>query len=164
MCSKAMSAAAIPVPTSSRPRQSSGLAVAAGPPRISLTANNNPMMPIGMLTKKIQRQDPSVAMAPPRTGATTGAVSAGQVSSAMARTRSALALKRSTASLPTGTIIAPPMPWSTRIATSIGSETLSAHPTDATVNTAIAAMNTGRMPNRSAVQPLAGINTATVSR
>ena len=49
-------------------------------------------MPIGMLTKKIHRHDPSVAIAPPRTGATTGAASAGHVSIAMARTRSDLAL------------------------------------------------------------------------
>ena len=58
-----------------------------------------------MLTKKIHRQEPTVAIAPPRAGATTGAASAGHVSSAMARTRSVLALKRSTASLPTGTIM-----------------------------------------------------------
>ena len=122
------------------------------------------MMPIGMLTKKIHRHDPSVAIAPPRTGATTGAARAGHVSIAMARTRSDLALYRSTASLPTGTIIAPPTPCSTRVTTSIGSDTLSAHPTEARVKTAIAAMNTGRMPNLSAIQPLAGISTATVTR
>lgn len=91
-------------------------------------------------------------------------MSAGQVSNAMARTRSVFALKRSTASLPTGTIIAPPTPCNTRIATSIGSDALSAHPNDAIVKTAIAPRNTGRMPNLSAIHPLAGINTATVSR
>ena len=80
-------------------------------------------MPIGMLTRKIHRHEPSVAMPPPSTGATTGAASAGQVNSAMARTRSDLPLNRSTARRPTGTIIAPPMPCSTRIATSIGSDT-----------------------------------------
>ena len=121
-------------------------------------------MPSGMLTRKIQRQLPTVAMAPPRTGASTGAASAGQVSTAIARTRSALPLKRNTASLPTGTIMAPPIPWAIRIPTSMGNDTLSAQPTEARVNTAMAAMNTARMPNRSAIQPLAGISTATVTR
>ena len=32
------------------------------------------------------------------------------------------------------------------------------------MKTAIAAMNTRRIPNRSAIQPLAGISTATVTR
>lgn len=105
-----------------------------------------------------------MAMAPPRAGASTGAVSAGHVSSAIARTRSVLALKRSTASLPTGTISAPPMPCATRMPTNIGSDVLSAHPSEATVNTAIAVTNTGRMPNRSASHPLHGISTATVTR
>ena len=48
--------------------------------------------------------------------------------------------------------------------TSIGSDTLAAHPIDARVNTAIAAMNTRRMPNLSAIHPLTGISTATVTR
>ena len=47
-------------------------------------------MPIGMLTMKIHRHDANVAIAPPSAGATTGAARAGQVSSAIARTRSAL--------------------------------------------------------------------------
>jgi hypothetical protein len=38
------------------------------------------------------------------------------------------------------------------------------HSTEPTVNTAIAARNTVRVPYRSATQPLAGINTATESR
>ena len=56
------------------------------------------------------------------------------------------------------------MPCSTRMPTSIGSDTLAAHPIEASVNTAIAVMNTRRMPNRSAIHPLAGISTATVTR
>ena len=122
------------------------------------------MMPSGMLTMKIHRQEPTVATAPPRIGASTGAARAGQVSHAIARTRSPFALDRSTRRRPTGTISAPPTPWTTRIATSIGSDTLAAHPTDASVNTAIAAMNTLRVPNRSAIHPLTGMRTATVTR
>ena len=81
-------------------------------------------MPSGMLTIKIHRQEPTVATAPPRIGASTGAARAGQVSHAMARTRSPFALDRSTRRRPTGTIRAPPTPCTTRIATSIGKDTL----------------------------------------
>ena len=121
-------------------------------------------MPIGILIRKIHRHDPKVTIAPPNATASTGAASAGQVSSAIARTRSDLPELRSTASLPTGTIIAPPMPCRIRAATSIGSETLAAQPMDATVKTTIAVMNTRRTPKRSAIQPLAGMSTATVTR
>jgi hypothetical protein len=102
-------------------------------------------------------------MAPPSAGASTGAVSAGQVSRAIARTLSDLPDRRSTASRPTGTIIAPPTPCSTRIPTSIGSVVLTAHPTEATVNSAMAVMKTRRTPNRSAIHPVAGMSTATVT-
>jgi hypothetical protein len=44
------------------------------------------------------------------------------------------------------------------------SESARPHSTDPTVNTAIAARNTARVPYRSATQPLAGMNTATLSR
>jgi hypothetical protein len=50
------------------------------------------------------------------------------------------------------------------MATSIGSDTLSAHPSEARVKIAIAAVNTGRAPNLPATQPLAGMRTATVTR
>ncbi len=60
--------------------------------------------------------------------------------------------------------MAPPTPWATRMATSIGSDTLAAQPIEAIVNTAIAAMKTRRTPNRSAIHPVAGISTATVTR
>lgn len=92
MFSNAIKAAAMPEPSASKPGQSSGRTVACGPPRTSLSARTIPITPIGMLTAKIHRQLPRVAIAPPSTGATTGAVSAGQVRSAMARTRSDLLL------------------------------------------------------------------------
>ena len=146
------------------PRQSRERTDGVGSPCTSLSANKNPTMPIGMLIRKIHRHVANVAIAPPNAGAMTGAASAGQVSSAMARTRSDLSEYRNTASRPTGTIIAPPMPCSTRMPTSIGSDTLAAHPIEAIVKTAIAVMNTRRTPNRSAIHPVAGISTATVTR
>ena len=124
----------------------------------------NPMMPSGMLSRNIQRHEPTVTMAPPSATAMIGAANAGHVSSAIARTRSDLSEYRNTASRPTGTIMAPPTPCSTRIATSIGRDALAAQPTDATVNITMAVRNTRRMPNRSAIQPVAGISTATVTR
>src|ERR1700754_2803815 len=81
----------------------------------------------------------------------------------MARTRSGLAVVRSTTRRPTGTIIAPPAPCSTRVAVSIGRLVASAHPAEATVNITSAAMNTRRAPKRSASQPLIGMSTASVS-
>ena len=164
MLSNAISAAAMPAPITASPRQSSGAGLETPPPRISLNDNKNPIMPSGMLTMKIHRQEATVATAPPRIGATTGAARAGQVSHAIAWTRSPFSLDRNTRRRPTGTIKAPPIPCTTRIATSIGSDTLAAHPTDARVNTAIAAMKTRRVPNRSAIHPLTGMRTATVTR
>ena len=81
----------------------------------------------------------------------------------MARTSSLLAVVRSTTSRPTGTIIAPPMPCSTRVATSIGRFTANAQPIEASVKIAIAVPKTRRAPNRSASQPLIGMSTASVS-
>jgi len=75
-----------------------------------------------------------------------------------------LAAVETTMFRPTGTIIAPPTPWSTRMATSSPRLTLAAQPTEAKVNNAIAVRNTGRLPNRLVSQPLSGISRASVSR
>jgi hypothetical protein len=68
----------------------------------------------------------------------------------MARIRSALAVARSTASRPTGTISAPPTPCRIRVAVSVPRFGARAHPTEATVKIMIASVNTRRTPNRSA--------------
>ena len=81
----------------------------------------------------------------------------------MARTSSDLAVVRSTTSRPTGTIIAPPTPCRTRVATSVGRSTAAAQPSEARVKMAMAIMKIRRAPNRSASQPLIGMNTARVS-
>ena len=77
-------------------------------------------MPSGTLIRKIHRQEAYVLRMPPSAGAITGATRAGQVRYAMALTSSDLAVVRSTTSRPTGTIIAPPTPCSTRVPVSIG--------------------------------------------
>ena len=101
---------------------------------------------------------------PPTGGPSTGAAKAGQVSSAMAPTRADFSVVRSTVSRPTGTIIAPPSPCSTRAATNGHRPVHRPHSIDAPVKIAIALTNTSRVPNRSATQPLSGMNTARVSR
>ncbi len=63
---------------------------------------------------------------------------------------------RSSTRRPTGTIIAPPMPWTMRAAMSVGRLSAMPHPAEPKVKTAIAQQNTGRAPNRSAIQPDSG--------
>jgi hypothetical protein len=101
---------------------------------------------------------------PPTKGAITGAVSAGQVSRAIVRTSSPFSVTRSTLRRPTGTIIAPPTPCSTRITVSWVRSVLRAQSTEATVNTTIAPRKMWRAPKRTESQPLSGMATATVSR
>ena len=100
---------------------------------------------------------------PPIGGPTTGPISPGQVVSAIARTISALLAERSTTSRPTGDISAAPAPCSRRAPTNSLIDWLAPHMIEASVNTAIAAQNTVRGPNRSASQPLAGIVAASAS-
>jgi hypothetical protein len=87
-----------------------------------------------------------VTMKPPTGGPSTGPSSAGTVSQAMAATSSCLAAVRSRTSRPTGTIIAPPMPWRTRAPTRKASESARPHRIEPMVNTAIAARKTVRVP------------------
>src|SRR3984893_7106310 len=103
-------------------------------------------------------------MNPPSGGPITGPTSAGTVTQAMALTSALLSIERSSTSLPTGVIMAPPMPCTMRAITKLVTEEESAQPIDPTRNTAIAIENTARAPNRTAVQPLAGMNTASDSR
>ncbi len=105
-----------------------------------------------------------MTMKPPSGGPTTGPTSAGTVSQDIAATSSDFATERSSTSRPTGTIIAPPTPCRMRAATRKARSSARPHRIEPTVNTAIAARNTVRVPNRSAIQPLAGMNTARLSR
>ena len=75
----------------------------------------------------------------------------------------AFEVRASTTRRPTGTIIAPPTPWATRKATSSARLELAAQASDEAVNSAIADRNTGRAPQRAAIQPLRGMSTASVT-
>ena len=103
-------------------------------------------------------------MKPPSGGPISGPIIAGIDTQAMALTSSRRSTVRTSTSRPTGVIIAPPMPWMMRARTNSEIELDSAQPIEPSTNTPIAARNTVRAPNRSAVQPLIGMNTASESR
>src|SRR5882724_5331138 len=103
-------------------------------------------------------------MKPPSGGPITGPISAGTVTQAIACTSPLLSIERSSTSRPTGVIIAPPRPCRMRAITKCVTDVDIAQPIDPSMNTPIAIENTMRAPNRSAVQPLAGMKTASDSR
>ena len=103
-------------------------------------------------------------MKPPSGGPSTGATSPGQTIVPIAVTRWRLSVIRSTISRPTGTIAAPPAPWTKRAAVKVHRPRDRPQRIEATVNSAIAPPTTVRGPNRSAIQPLIGMNTASATR
>src|SRR3954462_8521429 len=123
-----------------------------------------PSSPIGILIRKIQCQEKYVVMKPPSGGPITGPTRAGTVTHAIALTSALLSIERSSTRRPTGVIIAPPMPWMMRAITKCVTEVESAQPIEPTMKTATARLNTSRAPKRSAVHPLAGMNTASDNR
>ncbi len=82
------------------------------------------------------------------------------VNQPMARISFSLGVEPTTISRATGVIIAPPIPWRMREATSASRFRDSPHRAEPARNTTMAVMNTRRAPKRSAAQPLAGVNTA----
>ena len=117
-----------------------------------------------MLTKKIQRQSVTVTMKPPSGGPNSGPMREGMVREASAATSSAFGTERRMMSRPTGTIIAPPTPWTSRQAANDFSERENAQPMEAAMNTASAVRKVVRAPSRSATQPLIGTNTASLEQ
>src|SRR5712671_3556709 len=103
-------------------------------------------------------------MKPPSGGPITGPTSAGTVTHAIALTKALLSMERSSTSRPTGVIIAPPTPCRMRAITKWVTLVDNAHPIEPIMKTPMAIENTMRAPKRSAVQPLAGMKTASDSR
>ena len=103
-------------------------------------------------------------MTPPASGAMTGAIRPGHTMYDMSRMIWLFSACPSTTMRPTGTIIAPPAPWTMRSATSSGSVVLSAQPSEAPVKIAMADRKIRRGPKRTVIQPLSGMSTASVSR
>ncbi len=65
---------------------------------------------------------------------------------------------------PTGTIMAPPIPWRNRASTNPVRELAAAQASDPTMNTAMAARKIRRAPNRSAIHPETGMKIARLTR
>ncbi len=103
-------------------------------------------------------------MKPPTGGPTSGPTSAGILSHDMAATSSLFGVERTSTSLPTGVIMAPPMPCRKRDTTKAPSEFDTAQATEPRAKTAIAARNTFLAPKRSAIQPLIGMKMASDTR
>ncbi len=123
-----------------------------------------PSRPTGTLMMKIQRQDRVVVRNPPTGGPSNGPIVAGISTQNMAVISSLLLTLRISTSRPTGTIIAPPAPCSSRAPTRKARPGAAAHRIEPAVNSTIAARNTVRLPYRSAARPLAGISTARLTR
>jgi len=145
---------------SKKPPQSNGpgcVPFSGGTQRITAAM---PSRPIGMLRLKIHGQSATLSTKPASGGPISGPTSAGMVNQAMPRIRCSFGVELTTISRATGVIIAPPMPWTIRAPTSSGSVRESPQSAEPARKTSIAVMNTRRAPNRSAAQPLMGMNTA----
>ncbi len=103
-------------------------------------------------------------MAPPNSGPAMRPMAGGTVNQTMAATMRSGGTLRSRIRRPTGTIMAPPRPCSTRNSTSEGSELAAPHRAEPSAKKAMAPQKTRRAPKRSAHQPLIGRNTARLSR
>ena len=103
-------------------------------------------------------------MKPPIGGPMTGPIRAGTVSQASALRISDFGTERSRISRPTGTIIAPPRPCSARASTKAAKVPLKPQRIEPSVKTAMAEQKMVRAPNRSAIQPDAGMKTARLMR
>src|SRR6267143_1225789 len=86
-------------------------------------------------------------MKPPTGGPTTGATSPGHVMYVIEWIRLCFSVVRNTTRRPTGTIIAPPIPWMTRAAVNCHNPLLSPQRIEDNVKTTIAETNMVRAPN-----------------
>ena len=112
--------------------------------------------------RKIQCQEATSTSQPPNVGPISGLISPGMAMKLIARRNCSRGKARSTASRPTGISSAPPSPCTTRDATSAPRLWEMAHSSDPRANSAMASRYTRRVPNRSAIQPEAGISMAMV--
>ena len=122
-----------------------------------------PSRATGRLIRKIQCQEATSTSQPPSEGPISGPISPGMAMKPMARRNCSRGKARSTASRPTGINSAPPSPCTTREATSAPRLWEIAHSKEPRANSAIASRYILRVPNRSAIQPEAGISMAMVS-
>ncbi|MNE11947.1 hypothetical protein D3C80_1047250 [compost metagenome] len=122
-----------------------------------------PTIPTGRFIRNIQCQDAYSTRIPPSAGPSNGPTCPGKVTNVIAAMYCARGTIFITVSRPTGTIIAPPTPCNTRDITSSFSVSAWAQNNEPRVNRTMAAKKIFRTPILSAIQPLAGSITATVS-
>ena len=120
-------------------------------------------IPIGMLTKKIQRQPTYVVSAPPTSGpiATATPTVAPQIPNAVPRSRpwnSCEMIASETANIP-----APPIPCTPRARISQSGDCAAPHSAEAPVKSTIATRKTRLRPSRSPSEPALSIVAASVS-
>ncbi len=118
---------------------------------------------IGMLTKKIQRQEMPLVSTPPSTGPTATAtpVVAPNAPNATPRSRPLNADAISASAV--ANIAAPPIPWNARASWRKKMSCAAPHATEPTRNSAVPMMNTRRRPNRSASEPAVSSRAARLS-
>src|SRR5216684_9263255 len=104
------------------------------------------MTPIGRLRKKIACQEKYVVSKPPTIGPTVGPIIAGIVIQFIAETSPERGKLRSRIRRPTGVIMAPPNPCTTRISSIIGRLGDSPQSAEPEAKIANAAQNTTRQP------------------
>ena len=151
-------------PVSARPARSGGPGRVGATCGIFHATSTKPITPIGTLIQNTARQENRSVSTPPSGGPVTGPSSAGMVSQAMAESMSFFATPRSSSNRPTGTIMAPPSPCSTRKATSSPSPCARPHSSDEQTKTTIASMKTRFAPKRSAIQAEKGMKTVSATR
>ncbi len=120
--------------------------------------------PIGTLTKKTQRHVRFVTKNPPNTGPRAGARVVGTVMMLATRMRSDGGNARYSMAMPTGIIMPPPAPWTTRKATSWVMFWATPHSAEPIVKTTMDISNTLLPPKRSPSQPDEGMKTARLTR
>ena len=120
-------------------------------------------IPIGMLTKKIQRQPAHSVRTPPTSGpiATAAPVVAPQIPNAVPRSRPWKAFASSASE--TANMIPPPTPCTARAAMSTPASVAIPQPNEAAVNRTRPIVNTRRRPKMSASDPAASTVVASVS-
>ena len=152
-----------PTENSPKPIQSKRCASAERRSGMKRSAANTPSTPTGRLIRKTQCQLAISTSQPPSGGPTRGPSKPGIVTKASTLSNSARGNARRIVRRPTGSSSAPPTPCRTRAAISHGSDGDSAHSSEPRLNSTIAQRNARWVPNRSASQPDAGMNKATVS-
>ena len=115
---------------------------------------------MGMLIRKISRQEPASISQPPRIGPKAAAMDDQAAQMPIARPRSALGKLPEISARLLGTKSAPPMPWTARAAISSPGPAARPHHSEAAANTAVPSANTRRRPKRSPAAPPISIRAA----